>query len=119
VIVTFVLVDFAWIFFRANGIKNALFVIHQMVSVRNPWVLSDSSLLNLGLDMGNMILLLGALLVLLVSDCCKVKGIAVRNIILRQDAWGRVIIITFCILFLVVFGVWGNYSANEFIYFQF
>ncbi len=119
VITTFVLVDFAWIFFRANGLKNAVFVIQQIVTVHNPWVFSDNSILNLGLNMGNIILLLGAIMVLLVSDCLNYKGIIIRDVILRQDAWGRVIIITFCILVLVVFGQWGNYSSNEFIYFQF
>ena len=46
--VTFVLIDFSWIFFRANRAKDALRIIRQMVPVNNTGILFDGSLFSCG-----------------------------------------------------------------------
>ncbi len=43
-IITFILVDFTWIFFRAQSLGEALTIINSMLTVHNPWVLFDGSL---------------------------------------------------------------------------
>ena len=40
---TFILIDFSWIFFRANGFKESLRII-KSIFVKNPWILFDGSL---------------------------------------------------------------------------
>ena len=50
IIITFILVDFAWIFFRAPDINTAIIMIKQMFSVWNPWIFFDNSLYDMGLD---------------------------------------------------------------------
>ena len=42
--VTFVLITFSWIFFRAGEWFKATEVIKSMVKVHNPWILFDGSL---------------------------------------------------------------------------
>ena len=48
--VTFVLVVFAWIFFRADSIRDALGVIKRIVTCQTHGFLFDGEIYNLGLD---------------------------------------------------------------------
>jgi hypothetical protein len=57
---------------------------------------------------------------LLFSDICKQRGIAVRKVILRQDAWFRWLAFALSTAVVLLFGVWGpGFSEANFIYFQF
>ena len=57
---------------------------------------------------------------LLLSDICKKHGIAIRHIILRQDAWCRWLVFALSTAIVLLFGVWGpSFSEANFIYFQF
>lgn len=117
---TFILVDFSWIFFRASRFREAFIIIRQMFSVYNPWVMFDGSIYNCGLNSKNFWLLLVCLLVLLFADCCKYRKIQVREIIMHQDSWFQVVFISFSILAVLVFGIYGSgYNQSAFIYFQF
>lgn len=119
-IITFVLVDFAWIFFRAQSVSAAAEVIKAMFSVNNIWVLFDGSLYTCGLDRKNFNLMLICIGVLLASDICKKRGIVLRNVIVQQSCWARYAVIALSVAAILTFGIWGsNYSAAGFIYFQF
>ena len=64
-----------------------------------------------------MTIFMGALLF---SDICKQRGIAVRKIILWQDAWFRWLVFAVSTAIVLLFGVWGpGFSEANFIYFQF
>lgn len=120
VLCTFVLVDFSWIFFRANSTKEAVTIIHNMVTVQNPWILVDGSLYTCGLDSKNFWLMIISIIVLLFADCLKVKGIKIRNVIMAQDYWFRWIVYAGSILVVLLFGIWGPaFNNKNFIYFQF
>ena len=120
VLITFVLVDFAWIFFRATGYKEAFEIIKSMINVHNPWILWDLSLYNCGLDSKSFALLLIAIIILCCVDICNYKGIIVRELIIKQDFWFRWVFIGFTICVILLFGVWGSaYNEASFIYFQF
>ena len=117
---TFVLVDFSWIFFRANRFKEALEIIKSIITVKNPWILFDGSLYECGLDEKNFRLLLLGIAILLLADFCKRKGIKIREVIVRQDYWFRCIFIAVAIVFILLFGIWGpSFDKANFIYFQF
>ena len=119
-ILTFILVDFSWIFFRANGFHESFDIIRSMITVRNPWILMDGSLYSCGLDSKNFLLMMLSIGVLLLTDICKTRGIKIRDVIAGQDYWCRHLIILFAICFILVFGIWGSgYDAAGFIYFQF
>ena len=120
IIVTFVLIDFTWIFFRANSFSEALTILSQIIHVHNPWILFDGSLYNCGLNSKNFCFMLLCILLLFVTDYLKQKKICIREIIARQDAWCQVLIIAFSVVFLLIFGIYGtSYDASKFIYFQF
>ena len=118
--VTFLLFAFSLIFFRSDTVGEALAVISSIIHVRNPWILFDGSLMLHDYD-GAMVLpmtfFMGALLF---SDIRKQRGIAVRKIILRQDAWFRWLVFAVSTATVLLFGVWGpGFSEANFIYFQF
>lgn len=116
---TFALVDFTWIFFRADSFRNALLVIKNMF-VFNPWVLVDNSLYNCGLDRRNFQLMLVCIVVLILADFCKRREIRIREVVARQNWWFRSIFFVFSVCFILTFGIWGpGYNASNFIYFQF
>ena len=119
-IVTFTMIDFTWIFFRADSLGRAVYIIKSIFSAENIWTLFDGSLYNCGLDEKNFRFMLIAVIVLLVADFLKRKGIRVREIILRQDGYIKCLVVSLSILMIMVFGKYGPaYDAVNFIYFQF
>lgn len=116
---TFLLVDFSWIFFRADSIKDALKITKLLFTVRNPWVLFDGSLYQCGIDRQNFQLALICLCILISADYCKIKGIQIRKVIERQDYWFRWMFIALSVWSILTFGMWGSSDASNFIYFQF
>lgn len=117
---TFCFVDFAWIFFRAKSVRQAVEIIRSMLFVKNPWILLDGSLYQCGLDSKNFWLMMIGIAILLYADIWKQKGTEIRKVITAQDYWCRWLVMIFSICFILVFGVWGSgYNAAGFIYFQF
>ena len=117
---TFALVDFTWIFFRADSLGRAIYIIKSILNTENIWTLFDGSLYNCGLDEKNFRLMVIAVIILLIADILKRKGIRVREIILRQDGYIKCLVVSFSILLIMVFGKYGPaYNAVNFIYFQF
>lgn len=120
IITTFALVDLTWIFFRADGFKQALRMIKSIFTVYNPWIFFDDSLYKLGLDRKNFQLMIFAIIILLIADFIKWKGYSVREWVYKQERWFRWAFYIISILFVVTFGIWGPaYSESAFIYFQF
>ena len=118
--ITFSLMDFSWIFFRADSLESAVNIIGSVFSARNYWILFDGSLYTCGLNRQNFNLLLLCIALLLIADICKYNGIVLRDEICRQDCWLRWIIISFSIGAVLLFGIWGPvYDEASFIYFQF
>lgn len=112
---TFILVDFAWIFFVANGLEHAVSLIKQMGRC-----LQTTSVYELGLDRGNWFVLLLGILILLIVDIMHEKGISVYQAIGSQEIWFRWMIYLGLIWTIIMFGIYGvAYDTSTFIYFQF
>lgn len=113
---TFVLVDIAWIFFRADTVMAALQILKQSLQLSNLGLIFNHGLYELGLDEKNIMILLLGIVVLAVHSFMKESGYHVlqwlsgQHIAFRYAAyWGAVV----CILFSL------NITGQEFIYFQF
>lgn len=120
VIGTFILVDFSWIFFRANTLTESIDIIRQMFTVNNPWILFDGSIYQCGLDIKNYWIMIFGIMVLLFADICKNRGIKIREVIVGQDYWFRWVVIAISVAVILTFGIWGpQYNEANFIYFQF
>ena len=120
VFVTFLLVDFTWIFFRADQLSDAFLIIKSILTVHNPWIFFDNSLYDLGLGRKEFQMMLLSIGILLMADFLKYRGIKVREVLVQQELWCRWLCYLSMALFILVFGIWGgSYDAASFIYFQF
>ena len=120
-IITFILIDFSWIFFRADSFKKSLKIIMRMVKFWTPgWIARSDNLANMGLDRSTAGILLVAMAILVVSDILKYRNVRVREWICSRKLPLRWAIYYVSIMFVLIFGVYGpGYNAAEFIYFQF
>ncbi|WP_026517077.1 MBOAT family O-acyltransferase [Butyrivibrio sp. MC2021] len=119
VFVTFMLVNFAWVFFRAESLSQAVAVIKNCFDL-SPWALTNGEIFRMGLNEANMLLALLGIAVLVIVDIANYKGIVVREKILSQGIWFRYLIAIAAVLVILVCGIWGpGYDAASFIYQQF
>lgn len=113
--VTFILVDFAWIFFMADGFGHALAMIGQMFTA-----FRTTSIWNLGLDHGNWFFLLLSITVLMIIDILHENNVSVFSLVNKQEFWFRWILYMGLVWTVILFGIYGiAYDTSAFIYFQF
>ena len=121
ILITFSLTSFAWIFFRAGSVDQALYYIGRLFTKWNPWVIFDQSLYTLGLDIIEMNILLIGVVILLIIDLLKyTKKITISEFLMKQNLWFRWAVLLFMILAVLVYGKYGiNFDSSKFIYFDF
>jgi D-alanyl-lipoteichoic acid acyltransferase DltB (MBOAT superfamily) len=117
IVITFILVDFAWIFFRVNTYKDALTIIKNMFYF-NPWIFIDNSIYNLGLDSKEFFVAVMSIIVVLVMNLLQRKKdfslqFSKQNIVFR---W---LIYVSAVIAILIFGIFAGYDPQQFIYFQF
>lgn len=120
-ITTFVLIDFTWIFFRASSFRDGLRIIRKIFSFGEAgWITWGSNIKGLDLTTQTLNILILSLVILIIADLFKYKGVEIRSFFLSQPLWLRWAFIYAAIFFVLIFGVYGpGYDAAEFIYFQF
>lgn len=112
----FLIVSFAWIFFRASSVSTALEFIKQMFTVWNPWTLFDGTVFAIGLSAKEWNVLVPALGVLVAASHTREQGKSVKNIVSQNPAC-KILLLVGMIMVLVIYGIWGGgYSASSFIY---
>lgn len=117
-IATFVLVSFAWVFFRAPTLADASSVLKRLC-VFNPWTWTDGSYLKYGLDSKDLDVLLFSLVVLVVVSILQERG-SVRQMLAKQTLWFRWTIYLLGVFSTLIFGIYGpGYNAAQFIYMGF
>lgn len=118
--ITFLLIDFSWIFFRAESLTQSLEILKSMRNAANIHILFDGTLSSAILSHRNFMVIIWGILILMVSDLLKRNGICVRAWIQEQGYITRLAVITISIVTIFVFGIYGPaYDAAGFIYFQF
>ncbi len=120
-IITFILADFAWIFFRADSLDSALEIIQRMVTRIDPWTLFDQSIYTWGLDQKEFkVMLFGLIILFLVDLVKKISGRNIDDFLAEQCLWFRWSALLILLFSCVIYGVYGvGYDASQFIYFQF
>jgi len=115
--VTFAVVCFAWIFFRANSLRHAFILIKNSIVLNYDEIL-NGGLYSLGLESGEFWVAIIAVAVLLIAESVS----EYRNSFRLITSQGPVFRYAFYILLLfsiLIFGVYGDMTPKEFIYFQF
>lgn len=118
---TFSLVGFAWIFFRADTINQAGNMISRLFTRWNPWTLFDESIYTWGLDRKEFWIALLAIAVMFLVDL--VRRIKKQDVIQLLNAqciwfrWGLYLMLLFAVLVLGHYG--PEYDPKVFLYFEF
>lgn len=121
IIITFVLVDLAWIFFRADTLNEAVNYIYRMFTTLDLWSFFNGTIYKLGLDLTEIHILLAALLVLFAVDMLKyLKKENLDAFLDKQCLWFQWVVLVVGISVILIYGEYGPaFNPQQFIYFQF
>ena len=120
ILITFLLVNFAWIFFRAESLDQAFGIIDQIFCHMHLSALTDGTVFTLGLDARELLIGLAALAALFVVSLLRYRDVPLDKIITRSGLLIQWPIYLLLIFVTLIFGIYGPlYSASQFIYFQF
>ncbi|WP_446898133.1 MBOAT family O-acyltransferase [Clostridium sp. LBM24168] len=118
VVINFVLIDFAWLFFRATSFRNSIILIKNMLYF-NPSIFVDGSLYKLGLDQPNFLVALFGLIIIFVADLMQRK-VSLRDELLKKNIVLRWSVYLTSIVVILIFGIYGEeYNVQQFIYSRF
>lgn len=113
----FLLVNFAWIIFRANTLRKGTQLIYNMVTEFNPWVLLNNRLFTLGLAWKEMLILGIGIYILHKVGVYQEEGRSVGDRIFDQPLLIRWGVYLTAIVGIILFGTYGfGFDAQDFIY---
>jgi len=124
--ITFSLVTFSWIFFRANNLKDAFYIITKMISgsfetiqavLAKNYFLVENLVYGKGFGMSKGDLMLSFFLIafLILIFLIQRNGSIINNLKTKP------LIVRWLLYYAIIFVtlIWGIYGAEQFIYFQF
>lgn len=117
-LLTFALITFSWVFFRANSIGDALYVVPRMF-LPTLWIFFDGTMMHQGLSAAELAVALLSTGVVWVTDWLSLRT-DLLGLLNRQHLLVRWSLYYTLILVIVVFGRYGGtYDAANFVYFKF
>ncbi len=117
---TYVLVDFAWLFFRANDTQSALSMIKGAITEFRLSAIWDGSIYAYGLGQTEFHFLLVTILTVTVVDYLHYHRRYILELIKQWHWTVRVSLCACMFMSIIMFGVYGvNYDVGSFIYFTF
>lgn len=120
IIITFLLVVFAWIFFRANTISDAFYIVSNLFN--DIGMITDLQYVyemfnNFGLQIFEIVLVLGAICILVISEIISCKCDDIDKFMDKIPFVFR--FVYYYILVIIIFGMGVFSGGGQFIYFQF
>ena len=121
ILITFVLVTFGWMLFRAQSVEQFLNLLRQMFSTWNPEAILDgNAYYRMGLSRLQTLPLILGIAGLFVVDLLHERGISIRKKVSEYPIVLRWMIYLAVIMFILIFGTYGPaYADNQFIYGKF
>lgn len=116
-LLTFILVDFAWLFFRVERVSDGIDIIKRIIFGID-WSFMNSGWLNLGLDQRDWnVLWIGLLIILTVDIMYYIYKQEFIHIFLNENIMVKYISVVVIFILLVIYGIYGaGYDAAAFIY---
>ncbi len=119
-IITLMLVTFAWIFFRAENMTQAIMVVKKIFTQFEPWSIYGGGITAMGLDVANILVLAVSVFILFLVSSAEYKGIDVTQSIEKMHLLARWPLYIALVFGVLIFGIYGpGFEASQFIYFQF
>ena len=119
IIVTFTLVNFGWIFFRANSLNDAVYVVNNLFSSLgtqlSSWTNLKAAIVGYGLNQYELMLAFAVIMLMEAVHLMQRQG-SVREFLNKKPLIFRWAAYYSLIIIILGFGVYGE---AEFIYFQF
>lgn len=114
IIKTFILITFAWIFFRANTIKDAFYVITNIFNIS--FIGIKEQILSIGLDKYDLLVLFISVISILVIEILQYKK-QIYNKFKDLQPISKLIICIILIFATIIFGSYGpGFDNSQFIY---
>lgn len=114
---TFVILLFGRTLIKAGSLQQTGLLLQRMFSDFNPHALFDGTVYNYGLDIKNVYLMYGCILLMIVVDILHEKGIHFRQTLMKQGIIFRYIIYYAAIFGIIIFGIYGpEFDSASFIY---
>lgn len=120
-VLVFLLIDFAWLFFRVTSLQDIGGILLKMVrEFRLSWFVSENMFDTFTSASTLGILAISMLIVLLVDVYEQKTGEDIYNLLAKQPVVFRWIIYIVFLFIIMLWGVYGqDYAQTQFIYFQF
>ncbi|MBO5450195.1 MAG: MBOAT family protein [Lachnospiraceae bacterium] len=114
---TFFLVMIAWVFFRAESVQKAVYIVFHMFTKFNPWIFVSGELYSLGIKEEEWGLLLLSGIVMIVVALLHERKISIRDYFIKQPLFFRWAVLLCLIFLILITGVYGpGYDSAQFIY---
>lgn len=119
-LITFILVDFSWIFFRAPGLGTAKNILKSMLTFNHFHALRDNTIHFYIMEQHAFFFMLFSIVLLIIVDICHYRGFHYRKFIFERNIFFRWSFYWLFLMSIIIFGVWGPaFDQSAFIYFQF
>ena len=117
ILLVFAFVTAAWVFFRANSLDQAMFVIKRILLILRDGF-GTASLLDLGLSKRRLVVLALSLIPMVVEDVRKARGC--KPLELENKPYRYCLALAVLLVVITVFGAYGaEFDQSEFVYFKF
>ncbi len=117
-ICTFIMIDFTWIFFRANNIKDALYIVNNLFSDLSLWFVNGyfvSAMKDIRFYANNGIVIFICIAFMFIIELWEGKSELTNRI--NNSIWLLRWAFYYAIIILIIF--FGYFGKSQFIYFQF
>ena len=116
-LVTFAMVCFAWVFFRANSLEDLKIILGKLL-IWNTSSLQGFNLSSLGMDKHEFVLSVILIFLLLIYEIMQERS-RPSELLRREPLIARWFVYLSVAVIIILFGVYGDANGTQFIYFQF
>lgn len=119
-VITFSLVTFAWIFFRANSLQDVIYILHSFGNwnVAN-FIAEQHKMIDIGVDAQYWLIIIILYLIVVINDIIR-KRMGTYWFLNRINGCGLVFFMSFIYICIILFGIYGPmFNASAFIYYKF
>ena len=97
-LITFALVCFGWIFFRANNVSDALSIVSKIFSGLNFSAISKETIVAMGITWHQLAVIFISVIILGFVSSCHYRGISIQSAIAKKN-----IVIRWTFVFVLIF----------------